>query len=191
MYNTRKDRVGYGVLSLILLMLGICLIVWPGASAQTLCILAGAAIALFGLTKLIQYFRRKEDGVGFQLDFATGVLGLMFGVMIIAFSRAILGAIPVFLGIFILLDGVFKLQTAMDSRRFGLPGWWGLALFAAAVCILGIYLIVRRYESVEIMAMILGIALLLDGVQNLGVMLYAVRKRKRDAKTVRYEDVDE
>lgn len=191
MYSTRKDRVGYGILSLCLVGLGICLIARPGASAQTLCILAGSAIALFGLVKLILYFRRKEDGVSFQLDFATGVLGLLFGIMIIVFSKSILGAIPVFLGIFILLDGIFKLQTAMDSRRLGLPGWWGLALFAVAVCGLGIFLIFRRYESVEVMAMILGIALLLDGAQNLGVMFYAVRKKKKEAKTVRYEDVDE
>lgn len=190
--NLSKRGTGaYLALSLAFIALGVCLIAWPSASAQTICAMAGGVVALIGLVKLVGYFSRKRSGLAFQFDFALGVVCTVLGLTIIAFARSIVGAIPVFLGIFILVDGIFKLQTAFDAKRVALPGWWGILLVALAVCAAGVFLIVKRYESAATMAVILGIALLVDGVQNLIVAIYAIRKERKSAIVVDYREVEE
>ena len=190
--NLTKKSVGaYIAMAVALLALGICFIAWPSASAQTVCSLVGAAVALFGMVKLIGYFVRKRSGLELQFDFALGIIAMVLGLTVIAFAGNIVRAIPVFLGIFILVDGVFKLQTAFDARRFGLPGWWVILAGAAVVCTVGLVLILRRSESAATMTVILGVALALDGIQNLVVAIHALHLQKKEAITVRYEEIDD
>ncbi len=190
--NLTKKSVGaYIAMAVVLLALGICFIAWPSASAQTVCSLAGAAVALFGMVKLIGYFVRKRSGLELQFDFALGIIALVLGLTVIAFAGNIVRAIPVFLGIFILVDGVFKLQTAFDAKRYGLPGWWVILAGAAVVCTVGLVLILRRSESAATMTVILGVALALDGIQNLVVAIHALHLQKKEAITVRYKEVED
>ena len=190
--NLTKKSVGaYIAMAVVLLALGICFIAWPSASAQTVCSLAGAAVALFGMVKLIGYFVRKRSGLELQFDFALGIIALVLGLTVIAFAGNIVRAIPVFLGIFILVDGVFKLQTAFDAKRYGLPGWWAILAGAAVVCTVGLVLILRRSESAATMTVILGVALALDGIQNLVVAIHALHLQKKEAITVRYKEVED
>ena len=170
--NLTKKSVGaYIAMEVVLLALGICFIAWPSASAQTVCSLAGAAVALFGMVKLIGYFVRKRSGLELQFDFALGIIALVLGLTVIAFAGNIVRAIPVFLGIFILVDGVFKLQTAFDAKRYGLPGWWVILAGAAVVCTVGL--------------------VALDGIQNLVVAIHALHLQKKEAITVRYKEVED
>lgn len=190
--NLTKKSVGaYIAMAVVLLALGICFIAWPSASAQTVCSLAGAAVALFGMVKLIGYFVRKRSGLELQFDFALGIIALVLGLTVIVFAGNIVRAIPVFLGIFILVDGVFKLQTAFDAKRYGLPGWWVILAGAAVVCTVGLVLILRRSESAATMTVILGVALALDGIQNLVVAIHALHLQKKEAITVRYKEVED
>lgn len=190
--NLTKKSVGaYIAMAVVLLALGICFIVWPSASAQTVCALAGAAVALFGVVKLIGYFVRKRSGLELQFDFAVGIIALVLGLTVITFAGNIVRAIPVFLGVFILVDGVFKLQTAFDAKRYQLPGWWVILAGAVVFCVLGLVLILHRSESAATMTVILGVALVLDGVQNLVVAIHAMILQKKEAITVHYEEVDE
>lgn len=190
--NLTKKSVGaYIAMAVVLLALGSCFIAWPSASAQTVCSLAGAAVALFGMVKLIGYFVRKRSGLELQFDFALGIIALVLGLTVIAFAGNIVRAIPVFLGIFILVDGVFKLQTAFDAKRYGLPGWWVILAGAAVVCTVGLVLILRRSESAATMTVILGVALALDGIQNLVVAIHALHLQKKEAITVRYKEVED
>lgn len=186
---SRKGTCAYVLLSLAFIALGICFIVWPTASVQTLCALAGAVLEVFGLIKLVGYFAQKRSGLAFQFDFILGVLGIVLGLVVISFARKIVGVIPIFLGIFILVDGIFKLQTAFDAKHWGLPAWRVILLVALAVCTVGVTLIVKRYESAATVAVILGIALLVDGVQNLIVAAYAIHKKRKEAVTVDYTEV--
>ena len=188
---TKKTLGAYIAMAVVLLALGICFIAWPSASAQTVCALAGAAVALFGAVKLVGYFVRKRSGLELQFDFALGIIALVLGLTIIAFAGNIVRAIPVFLGIFILVDGVFKLQTAFDAKRYGLPGWWVILAGAVVFCALGLVLILRRSESAATMTVILGVALALDGIQNLAVAIHTLILQRKEAITVRYEEIEE
>ena len=46
--------------------------------------------------------------------------------------------------IYILTDGLFKIQIAVDARRFGLRRWWLILTEAILAAILGLVLIFRK-----------------------------------------------
>ena len=93
------------------------------------------------------------------------------------------------MGIFVLVDGVLKIQTALDAKTFGLTTWWMIILLAMATCICGLLLIFKPFESAVAMMILLGITLLIDGIQNLWVGIYTVKVSKRNVIDVDYKEL--
>ena len=89
--------------------------------------------------------------------------------------------LSVCVGIFILIDGALKLQTAVDAKKFGIENWWLILVIALLVSIVGIILMVIPFAAQTMAAWIIGINLVLDGVLNICVVLSTVKtiRRKR------------
>ena len=82
-----------------------------------------------------------------------------------AFSYLIFAA-----GVLLLVDGSFKLQTAILSKRYRSWFWWVMLSLAVAVMVFGAILMRRQFDlaTEEVLAArLLGVGLLLDGVANL------------------------
>ena len=90
----------------------------------------------------------------------------------------ILRAFPTFVGILILIDGVFKIQTALDARRFGLSKWWLILIWAIAAGAAGLVLLARPVEATKLIMQLVGINLMIDGGLNLWVVLYTVKEHR-------------
>lgn len=70
---------------------------------------------------------------------------------------------PAILGVFVLVDGVFKLQTAVDAKRFGLSNWW-LILLGSLICALfGMLLIIDPFSGNSVIMTFVGLSLAIDG----------------------------
>ena len=87
----------------------------------------GAVSIVFGIIKLMGYFSKDVYRLAFQFDLALGIAMIVLGAVEVIRPRLLLGLLPVVLGIIVLVDGLFKIQTALDSKRFGLKSG-GLAL---------------------------------------------------------------
>ena len=97
------------------------------------------------------------------------------GALVLARPGEALDFLFIALGIAILTDALFKVQIAVDARRFGISAWWltlALAVVAGAV---GLALVFRPWDSVRLLTVLLGAALLAEGVLNLCVALSTVK----------------
>ena len=97
----------------------------------------------------------------------------MLGALIMLKSVKLL--IPISIGIFMLFDGAFKLQTTIDAKRFGIKYWWLILTLAILTCACGFLLIFNPFDGIRIIAIMLGISLVVDGIQNLCVAAYTVK----------------
>ena len=77
--------------------------------------------------------------------------------------------------IYILTDGLFKIQIAVDARRFGLRRWWLILTEAILAAILGLVLIFRLTDSARVLTVLLGITMLAEGILNLSTVITAVK----------------
>ena len=74
-----------------------------------------------------------------------------------------------------LADGLFKIRIARDARRFGIASWRVILALAAVTGAVGLALVLRPWDSVRVLAALLGVSLLAEGILNLWVALSTVK----------------
>ena len=193
-FPTRVAKIGYVAASVLLGVLGICLIADPGISAEVLGMAYGILLMLSGMFRLVGYFSGDLFRLAFQYDLATGILDILVGMALLLRPAPILSFFCVFFGVMALADGLFRVQVAVDARVFGLTHWWLILASAALVGIFGFLLILYPYESTRVMTVLLGVTLLSESVMNVITALAAIRVKKKkraadkDIYDVKYEE---
>lgn len=171
----RVAKTGYIVMSVVFCVVGVLFIALPARSAVMIGRVLGAAMAVFGMVKLVGYFSRDLYRLAFQYDLEFGILLIALGVIVLLRTNGVMDFICIAAGVAILADGLFKIQIAIDSRRFGIRDWWLIMVLAVVTGGVGLLLIFRPWESVQVLTVLLGAALLAEGVLNLCVALSAVK----------------
>lgn len=177
----RTVKAAFAVSSAALMAVGVCLLVWPGVSAAVICMILGVLAIVYGVVRLAGYFCDDLYRLAFQFDLAVGILSILVGCVLLFRSDRVLSALPVVLGTFLLVDSVLRLQTAIDAKHFGMRKWWIILLAAVLGAVLGVLLILRPFAGALDLARLLGLALLLDGGENLLACLYTVKVPRRAA----------
>ena len=171
----RAAKIGYIILSAIFCALGVLLMTDPGLSVALIGDIVGIVLVAFGIIKLVGYLSKDLYRLAFQFDLAFGILLIALGLVLLIKPESTMNILCVILGIEIIADGLFKVQTSLDARRFGLNTWWlilSLAIIAGAI---GAVLIFYPSESVLALTWVLGLSLLVEGVLNLCVAICAIK----------------
>ena len=178
----KRAKDAYIAVSVLMLIFGSCLIIWPETSLTVFCTITGSSMIVFGAVKLLGYFSKDLYRLAFQFDLALGILSVLLGLVIVIHPYNLITFVPVIVGIFVMLDGVFKIQTALDARQFGLRAWWMVMLLAICSGSFGLFLVLNPFEGATALMMLLGVTIVADGIQNLLIVLYTVqttRERKK------------
>lgn len=179
MENLLKIKRVYQVLALVCVGLGLLFMLRPNIALSMMCRICGVFFLAYGLVRLFGYFSKDLFQLAFQFDFAMGVFSLVIGLLLLLRVDKIVELFPMFVGICILIDGVFKLQTALDARKFGIERWWIILVIAIAVAFTGFCLTVLPRTTTEFLVRLLGFNLCLDGVLNFWVVLKTVKILRR------------
>lgn len=173
--SIKTAKIGYIAISAALCIGGILLAAAPAVSASVCGMILGVLLLAFGGIRLVGYFSKDLFRLAFQYDLAFGILLIVLGMVLLVRPEETLGFLCVILGIYILADGLLKIQIAIDSKRFGIRWWWLILASAVLAGVAGLLLVFRPDESVQVMTVILGISLLFDGILNLITVLTAVK----------------
>ena len=171
----KTAKIGYIVMSVLFCVLGVVLLFTPDVSALWIGRLLGVGLFLFGIIKLVGYFSRDLFRLAFQYDLAFGLLLMVLGVVTLSHPGDAMSFLCVMFGIPVLADGLFKIQIAMDARRFGIRNWWLVLALAVLTCLAGVVLVFRPDAGVRALTALMGLSLLCDGVLNLSVALCTVK----------------
>ena len=150
---------------------------------SVLCILAGGA-------KILGYFSNDLYRLACQFDLAVGILSSILGLLLILRPDAVLSFLPTVVGVFILVDSILRFQTSIDAKHFGMDKWWGILLISCAGAVLGVLLLFRPFESAMAMIRLIGLTLMIDGVENLVTCAYTVKVPRRSAADPTVIDAD-
>lgn len=168
-------KAGSIAMSLVFCAAGVLLMARPGTSSLVVSRVLGAAMIVFGAIKLVGYFSKDLFRLAFQYDLGFGLLLIALGVLVLARPAQALDLLFVALGIAILTDGLFKVQIAIDSRRFGISTWWLTLALAIVTGVVGLALVFRPWDSARLLTILLGAALLAEGILNLCVSVSTVK----------------
>lgn len=166
----RKLQWAFTLSSAVLIALGIFCIVRPGLVQNILCYVAGALLMVFGIAKVVRYFASRSSFVD---SLIVGVLLALIGFVLITQAKAVISLIFAFIGILILLDGIVKLKNAFDARAAAMRDWVAMLVFSVIVIAFGVLVIANPFEGASVPIIILGVSLLVDGLQNLYTAFHA------------------
>ena len=170
----RIAKIGYIVMSVLFCAAGILFIAAPELSVSIIGVCIGVAMILFGIVKLIGYFSKDLFRLAFQFDLEFGILMMILGVIVLFNPGNLMAFICVALGISILLDGLFKIRIAMDSKQFGIKSWWLILALAIITGVIGVFLVFDSVTGSQILSVLLGLTLLSEGALNLYTVISTV-----------------
>ena len=95
-------------------------------------------------------------------------------------SDSVLYFLCIALDISILADGLFKMQIAIDAKRFGIGAWWLIVALAVVAGAVGLLLVFRPAESLRhsVRANFPS-----DGFETLCTFIVRSSSRRYDSKT--------
>lgn len=169
----KTAKISYMVLSAVFCAMGIVLLTRPDCDMQVIGRVTGAALAAFGAVKLLGFYSKDLYRLAFQHDHVLGILSIALGLMLLLRRGMNAGVLCLVLGVEIVTDGLFKVQTALDARRFGLNTWWLMLALAAIAAAIGAWLVVC--DGGRTLVLLSGVSLLAQGLLNLCVALCAIR----------------
>lgn len=168
-------KTGYIVVSALFCVLGVVLLITAERCVPWIGRALGIGMVICGAIKLGGYFSKDLFRLAFQYDLAFGILLMAVGIITLCHPREAMTFLCVMFGIPVLADGLFKIQVAVEARRFGISQWWLVLLLAVLTGVIGLLLVLRPAEGARVMVMLMGASLLLDGALNLSVALCAVK----------------
>lgn len=170
----RIAKIGYIVMSVMFCVAGALFIALPDISITMIGISMGIAMIVFGIVKLVGYFSRDLFRLAFQFDLELGILLLVLGLIVLIRPDDLMTFMCIALGISILTDGLFKVQIALDSKRFGIKSWWVILALAVVTGTIGVFLIFRSAKSAQFLTVLLGVSILAEGILNLYTVISTV-----------------
>lgn len=167
MNNLKKWKWAYLLMTLAVMAFGICLIIWPGISAEILCYAFGAILLIIGAIRIVCYFQRCISVLWHKYELPLGLLDLLVAIYFFFHPNNVLMILPIIVGIVIIVDSAFHLQTALELRISGAKRWWVVLIFSILSILVAIGLIHNPFKGSMTLMIYLGITLVINGIQSL------------------------
>lgn len=177
----KEDRsVRDNVLSaLIFLVGGFVLVTMPELSTDIICAVLGLTAILFGLLRILFYFRRSiEIGIAGQ-GLARGLILIAAGLLVLLKPQVPASVLPVILGFCLIAGGLFKLQLASDLMRMQYPRWFLSLIASGLLLILGVLVVANPFSTAVVLMRFIGFAMILEAVSDILSIILLSRARKR------------
>lgn len=174
--------------SIIYVILGVLLIIWPDIMTKNICYVVGFFAIAIGIVNLIDYIRHDIVLEGYRYSLVVGLAFILVGVFILSKVEMVMSIIPFLLGLAVTISGFMKFQNAIDLIRLKYSGW-GAVLFIASLNIaFGIVLMVNPFESALVLSICIGIGMIYSGVSDLIATIMLSNSVKKLVKEIEKKD---
>ena len=157
------------LLSLLLIIMGIVLVVWPSPVISAVITLVGVGLMVGGVIAVIGWLRNRDTTVASYSRFGSGLLGIVAGIIITANPIKVASFFPVMIGVVILITGIINLVQSLDLRKMGYQRWVVPFILALVTILCGIAFITQPITALEIPVIAAGVMLIYDGLVSLWV----------------------
>ena len=152
------------VISIIFIIFGVLLIAKPEETKGAISIILGILFIAMGVLKLIEYYtsETKDD-----LMLTVALVTVIFGVIILFASDAVLTFFRVILGVWIIVTGVMDLQTILIWKQVRSPYWTVTLLLTIFMILSGIIILVNQGIVLTVLGGLIIVYGILDIIDRL------------------------
>ena len=177
----KRARVSFLLASVLYVILGLVLLIWPGVGGVALCRLLGAALLLYGLVTIAGFLLRDREMGGFRLELFFGIIAAATGLFFLLQPLAVFSILSMVMGVYVIIDSLVALNRVRSLYRMEYSYWWVSLLLAVLGMVLGVVLLWRPFAAAEAVAVLIGGVFLFLGFAD----LWSIWKLSRLTKALR------
>ena len=156
------------VLSVLMVLLGAVLFLWPGKSLELAARILGIALLVGAGIFGVQWYRDRHKLNAGYATLATAILCLVAGLIVLLAPRGLVSLLPKLIGVAVLLNGILNLAQALETRKQG-GSWLSPLVMAALTILLGLFLILFAFRVMKVAVMVIGVISIYNGASNLWI----------------------
>lgn len=185
----KQFRMGAIVVNCCMLALGVLMVIWPGISALTVCIVLGILCIAMGVYELVRYFKLGVAGIFFRYDLSLGICGILAGVLLLLHPHGAVALLPIAAGLYIIIGSILNIQMSVEMRRLRLGNWVAVLILGIIDLAFAMFLLINPFQGVVALMIFVGITLIVGGIQNF-YLIYCITKAVKAAKNNKIVDVE-
>ena len=190
-----KKAFNISVISSVLLFLfGLILAVNAEGFIKSITVAIGVVLLLIGVFPVIDYFRYRKEGLGASVGLISGIFSIVCGLMLLINEDLLMILIPVFIGVWMIINGINKIQVSFEIKDLGEKSWVITFIYSILIMVLGGYFIVNPISGATTVTSFIGIVLCIYAVLDVIdciVIKVKVKNFKKDLDKIENNVVDE
>ncbi|MCM1134146.1 MAG: DUF308 domain-containing protein [Clostridium sp.] len=186
-------KANYTISAALCALLGVVLLIWPGTTMRLVCMLLGGMLLLYGLLQVLLYLLNRERTILSQGMMIFGIVLAVIGVWILMRPEMMIMAVPVIVGVLIVIHGIHNVVQAISLQRDGYDKWWLALLFGILTVVFGGILVYNPFQVAETVVRMIGVFLIYDGVSDIWILsrIFKVKRRKEKIIDAEYVDIED
>ena len=177
-------------INVILLALGICLLIWADKVTSFISIAIGVLFLVYAAYNFIAWYRVENRNMGDNAKLITAIALGVAGAFLIIEKDFLKELISIVLGIFLLIESIFRLQDALNSKKFN-PNYKNALVLAIIGVVCGALCIFGKIIVPDLVVQVIGVLLIIFAVSDMTGGIMVKQSYKSSAKTVDAKIVDE
>lgn len=180
--------------SVLLFLFGLVLAVNAEGFIKSITIAIGVVLLLIGVFPVIDYFRYRKDGLGASVGLISGIFSIVCGLMLLINEDLLMILIPVFIGVWMIINGINKIQVSFEIKDLGEKSWIITFIYSILIMVLGGYFIVNPISGATTVTSFIGIILCIYAVLDIidcVIIKVKVKSFKKELDKIENNVVDE
>lgn len=158
-------RILFILLAVLYIFCGISLLTMPNVYGGSMIYVIGFMIVFYGAMMVGGYFMSTTFKSIWTLLF--GIVLIILGILCMTNIWEAGIAMGVCVGIGFVVAGAFKVYQSFAVKDLGISNWWLILLLGVCNLIIGIIMLCNLGSSIELITMLIGCNLLVNGVSDL------------------------
>ena len=157
------------LLSIVMVVLGLVLIIWPGKTLTLAARVLGIALLIGAAGSAYTWYRDKDKAGASYTSLAIAILCLVVGLIVLIAPKGVITLLPKLIGLAVLVNGVINLAQALELRNQGQGSWTSSMVMAVLTILLGGFLLFFAFGAMKAAVMVIGGVFVYNGVSNLWI----------------------
>lgn len=172
-------------ISCLLIVISLFMILKPVTVLSVIIIMFGYILVADGLIHFVSYFSIRDEYRYFSYELAQAILDVILGFIVVCNVSSIEQVLPFVLGIWIILDGILKLQIAFNIRGIHDTKWGTMLAFSIISIVLGAAIMINPGSSMDIIIKLSGVVLLITQLFSIYDDVYILTQVKEVSNIVK------
>lgn len=126
--------------SIVTVILGILLIIWPNVVIKIIAYVVGVFFIVKGAYQVINYFMVKGQNDFFNNDLLAGVISILIGIAALVIGEELAQVFRVVIGIWMIYESLVRINTSIKLHAAGIDAWKYVLILSLIMLVFGVFI---------------------------------------------------